>query len=43
VGVLPNAHEKVVWFDVAMEDVFFVDGFDSVDHLLAYLQHSFYR
>ena len=40
VRMLPHSHQEVVWLNVPMQDVLLVNGFDSVDELLAHLQDS---
>lgn len=33
IAVAPNAHQKIVWLDISMDEVLVVNIFDSVDHL----------
>lgn len=39
VGILPNPHEEVIGFDISMQDVFLMQELNSIQHLLAHLQH----
>ena len=39
--IFANPHQKVVRFDVPVQNVFLMDKLDSIDHLLTDLQHSF--
>ena len=32
-GSFGTANKEVVWLDISMDDSFFVDYFDSLDHL----------
>lgn len=41
-GILANSHQKIVRLYVPMKDMLLMNCFDSLHHLLAYLQHSFY-
>ena len=40
VAVSTNPHQKVVWLDVAVDEVLVVDVLDSPDHLISQHEHS---
>ena len=40
VAVSTNPHQKVVWLDVAVDEVLVVDVLDSPDHLIRQHEHS---
>lgn len=39
-GVFSASNQKVVWFDVSVDNPLFVDHLDSLDHLHCYVQDS---
>lgn len=41
VCIFASSHQEIIGFDISMQNIFFVQKLNSIQHLLAYLQNCF--